>query len=351
MTDINAADAAARENHRDRTNGQFGKQDQSAPEVALADREIQWGDGKPLVMASTADTLTPVIAHNQPHSTPGEDADEWRYATDDEYARYEDYWHAVNDQEDGIVTPEQLDLLAAVAAERSAQAAAGTGELLSFEPGQPIKASITHREYRDNNDDEGIIVGTQEVDIAGVLDALPLETLEFIGIDPWADKDHIVQTLQPQGALIHGEMPFDALDIDQGDLEAYIDYRKLNGLTEPVAAQPAPSVKNLLAVAAARKSEADSLREQAAALDAEREEAEEGVIRAIVGDAVPGAVRVTVQHDHHKYPLEFWDADGQYIIVGEQLEKQLVKNITDTLGPESGVLGGRGTAHIVELSA
>jgi len=224
-----------------------------------------------------------------------------------------------------------------------------SGPFLAYEPGQPIRATVEFHDYADHRDDEPQTIERQAVDIASILDTMPLDQVKELRDDPYAFSDDIVYELQSQGALTQGYMPFGPLELDAGDIEAYYDYRELRGLTDPIAETATPAVSNLAAVARARRDDIDKLRQQIAELEAEKEQAEERVIRQIFADVHPNAATAVVQIDHHRHPVEVYNAAGDWLNIGEDEEQRLVAEITKHLGADPAVVGGRGTARVVEL--
>jgi len=219
---------------------------------------------------------------------------------------------------------------------------------LSYEPGQPIRAWVEFHE-RENLDNTGPIAH-QKVDIASILDTKPLAEVIELRDNPYAFSDDIVDTLRKHGALTHPDAAVSPLDLDLGDVEAYADYRQLRGQHDPIAAEAKPSVANLAAVVAARQDDIDNLRRQLADLEEEKEKAEERVIRQIVLDSYPDAKLVTVQLDHPKYPVELFDEHGEWVNIGEDGERVLAAEIRGALGDDPNVVGGRGTARVIELA-
>jgi hypothetical protein len=219
-----------------------------------------------------------------------------------------------------------------------------------YEPGQPVYATVTFEEYLHENDDHPRQVATQKVDIAGVLDTLRLDDADVLRSDPWTDSDFIVYELRKQGALTHPDHPFE-LDINAGDLDAYLDYRGVHDIADPIAETAKPALDNLAAAAAARKAEIKALQERLAEAQAAQEAAVERILRELGLRADPSAVRLVVMLDHPRYPVELYDADDKWVDIGEEAEHRLVAEIREHLGDDPGVVGGRGTARLVELTA
>ena len=230
----------------------------------------------------------------------------------------------------------------------SSLAAGGDPLAGPYAPGQPVYATIVYEEYASEFDEHPVHVGTQKADVAGILDTLPLDDVTHLRDEIYADTDHIFYALQEQGALTHPDYPF-RVELDRGDLDAYADYREVNEQADPVAETAIPAIENLTAAVDARKAEIARLQEQLAEAQAEKEAGEERIIRAIALRAHPTAAGIVVQLDHPRYPVEVFDADNEWVDISEEGEAALVAAIREHLGDDPAVVGGRGTARVVEL--
>ncbi len=225
-----------------------------------------------------------------------------------------------------------------------------------YEPGQPVRATVEYHEYADQYDEDPKII-TQDVDVAGVLDTLPLEDVTYLIEDQYADTDRIVYALQSAGSLIHPDMPFGVLQLDEGDLEAYEDWRKVNKRTAPIADRVRPNPIDLKAVIDARKKETARVAARLAAAREEEEAAETAAVKAIVGDQIPELAYLVLHKGHPKYQLEpFRMVKGQdgvekeeWIDLGQDRENELWASIVAVVGEDSPVLGGRGTANLIDF--
>lgn len=217
-----------------------------------------------------------------------------------------------------------------------------------YVPGQPVYATISFEEYASAEDDHPVDVHTQKVDISAILDAMPLKDINTLRDNTPYVGDDIVHTLQQMDELTHPSFPFE-VRFGEADLDAYADYREANGQTNPLAEKPAPSVENLSAVRSAQKNEVAQLYAQLAELETANERTEARILGALAQKAVSGASQIVVQLDHPKYPVEVYDADGKWVDLGEEGEKTLVEEIRSALGEDSGAVGGRGTARVVDI--
>lgn len=217
-----------------------------------------------------------------------------------------------------------------------------------YKPGQPVYAKVTFEEYASEHDEYPIQTATQKVDIVGVLDTLPLDQIQSLRDDPYAHHDDIGYALQASGEFTHPAHPFQ-LDLDRGDLDAYADHREIHGQIEPVADKVVPAVENLLAARTQRQADIAALQEQLAEQVELKEKAEESILRSIASKYHPAAVRATFQLDHPRYPVELWDDASAWIDLGPEKEQEIVDEVRRTLGEDPGVVGGRGTARLVDL--
>ena len=217
-----------------------------------------------------------------------------------------------------------------------------------YEPGQPVHIAVTYEEYRSEHDEHPEQVHTQKVDLVNVLDTWPLEAVQHLQSDPWADASSVIYDLQETGELTHPSHPF-SVDFTGSDLGAYIEYRETNDLDEPISEKASPVMENLVAAVSAQQAEIKNLHALLAEAEALKEAGEERIIRAIALAAHPTAATITVQLDHHRYPVEIYDENQQWVNIGEEREQALVAEIRKHLGDDPGVVGGRGTARVIDL--
>lgn len=215
-------------------------------------------------------------------------------------------------------------------------------------PGQPVLIDVTYEEYHSEHDENPEQVHTQKVDVASVLDTWPLEAVQHLQSDPWADSDSIIFQLQGTGELTHPSHPF-TVDFHGADLDAYIHYRESTGLGDPVAEKALPSVENLRTALAAQDSELAALHAQLAELESWKAKTEDQVFRAVTLAAHPEAAKLVVQADHHRYPVELYDASGEYIKITEDQESTLIEQFREVLGEDPAVLGSYRAPRAIDL--
>lgn len=219
----------------------------------------------------------------------------------------------------------------------------------AYSPGQPVHATVIFQVFASEHDDHPVEFITKSVDIAPAMNAMHLSKVQQIPSDPWTHGDQIVMDLYSVGDLTPSEHPFE-LSVTAHDLAPYLAYRESLGKDEPVAERVLSSRENLTTVLSDCNATIASLRQQLAQAETEKEEAEQRILRALAREVVPGASQIVVQLDHHRYPVEVYDADGKWVNLGEEGEQRLVDEIRAALGEDPATVGGRGTARVVDIN-
>jgi len=220
-----------------------------------------------------------------------------------------------------------------------------------YVPGQPVYGTMTFEEYAHPRDEDPTQVGVQKVDVASILDTFPLDEVQTMVSDPYAYSDDIGYKLQSQGALTHPSHPF-VFTPDVDELDAYLDYRTRNGLTEALAEEAAPAPENLAAAWMATKDAIAALADERARLEEQKEAAEESLIRAVMTAANVDADVVALQLDDPKAPVTAYSANPTGftpVQLDPEAQTRIVSELRRHLGEDPGVVGGRGTSRVVTL--
>lgn len=218
-----------------------------------------------------------------------------------------------------------------------------------YVPGQPIRATVEYLEYESPTDEDPQTIELQSIDIAGVLDTLSLDDVKQLRDEPYVYTDDIVYTLQLTGELTRPDMPFGPLALNAGDVEAYADYREVNGLTDPISEEVQPSVRNLADVVTAKRDDIAALQAQIDAVRAEKATAEERLLRRYISGMYPEATSLVLQMDHHRYPVELFDDNG-WVRITQEEERRLMTGVTGLVGTDPESVGQRGKPRTITLT-